>query len=64
MLDVNALMEVCFRRRGGFANVSQELVERRREERRGAVQIDLGMGRRETGLGRLKGKLRRGTARN
>jgi hypothetical protein len=39
-------------------------VERRREERRGAVQIDLGMGRRETGLGRLKGKLRRGTARN
>jgi hypothetical protein len=64
MLDVNALMEVCFRRRGGFANVSQELVEKRREERRGAVKIDLGMGRRETGLGRLKGKLRRGTARN
>ena len=64
MLDVNALMEVCFRRRGGFANVSQELVERRREERRGAVQIDLGMGRRETGLGKLKGKLRRGTARS
>jgi hypothetical protein len=64
MLDVNALMEVCFRRRGGFANVSQELVERRREERRGAVRIDLGMGRRETGLNRLKGKLRRGTARN
>jgi hypothetical protein len=64
MLDVNALMEVCFRRRGGFANVSQELVERRREERRGAVQIDLGMGRRETGLNKLKGKLRRGTARN
>ena len=64
MLDVNALMEVCFRRRGGFANVSQELVERRREERRGAVKIDLGMGRRETGLNKLKGKLRRGTARN
>ena len=64
MLDVNALMEVCFRRRGGFANVSQELVERRREERRGAVKIDLGMGRRETSLNKLKGKLRRGTARH
>lgn len=65
MLDINALMEVCFRRRGGFANVSQELVERRREERRRAVKlnIDVGMGRRETGIGRLKGKLRRGTAR-
>ena len=63
MLDVNALMEICFRRRGGFANVSQELVERRREERRGAVKMDLGMGRRETGLGRLKTKLRRGTTR-
>jgi hypothetical protein len=63
MLDVNALMEICFRRRGGFANVSQELVERRREERRGAVKMDLGMGRRETGLLRLKTKLRRGTTR-
>lgn len=66
MLDINALMEVCFRRRGGFANVSQELVERRREERRRAVKlnIDVGMGRRATGMNKLKGKLRRGTARD
>lgn len=62
MLDVNALLEICFRRRGGFANVSQEMVERRREERR--AQVKLGVVQRRTGLGltKLKGKLRRGTA--
>ncbi|KAK3705395.1 hypothetical protein LTR37_013368 [Vermiconidia calcicola] len=38
MLDVNALMEVCFKRRGGFGHVSQELIEERREERRTAVR--------------------------
>ncbi|TKA28383.1 hypothetical protein B0A50_03850 [Salinomyces thailandicus] len=38
MLDVNGLMEVCFRRRGGFGHISQDLVERRREERRRAVR--------------------------
>ncbi|KAM0720848.1 hypothetical protein Q7P37_003133 [Cladosporium fusiforme] len=59
MLDINALMEVCFRRRGGFANVSQEMVERRREERR--AQVKMGVVHRQTGLTKLKGKLRRGT---
>ncbi|WPH01918.1 Hypothetical protein R9X50_00477200 [Acrodontium crateriforme] len=38
MLDVNGLMEVCFRRRGGFGHVSQELIERRRDERRREVR--------------------------
>ncbi|KAK3114920.1 hypothetical protein LTR53_006294, partial [Teratosphaeriaceae sp. CCFEE 6253] len=38
MLDVNGLMEVCFRRRGGFAHVSQEVIERRREDRRSDVR--------------------------
>ena len=38
MLDVNGLMEVCFRRRGGFAHVSQEVIEKRREERREQVR--------------------------
>ena len=38
MLDINGLMEVCLRRRGGFGHVSQELIERRREERRAAVR--------------------------
>lgn len=38
MLDINALMEVCFRRRGGFGHISQGLIESRREERRQAVK--------------------------
>lgn len=38
MLDVNGLVEVCFKRRGGFGHVSQELIERRREERRQEVR--------------------------
>ena len=38
MLDVNGLMEVCFRRRGGFGHVSQGLIEGRREDRRQAVR--------------------------
>lgn len=47
MLDVNALMEVCFRRRGGFGHISQDLIERRREERRrevreGVSKVDAG----------------------
>lgn len=37
MLDINELMEVCFRRRGGFGHVSQGLIETRRQERRQAV---------------------------
>ena len=56
MLDVNGLMEVCFRRRGGFGHVSQELVERRREERRRDVKKEVGsMG---VGIGRWKGRWR------
>jgi hypothetical protein len=46
MLDCNALLEVCFRRRGGFAGVSQGLVERRREERRRMVK---GVGKTHSG---------------
>ncbi|KAI7226664.1 RabGAP/TBC [Hortaea werneckii] len=38
MLDINSLLEVCFRRRGGFGHVSQDLIERRRAERRRAVK--------------------------
>lgn len=38
MLDINGLMEVCFRRRGGFGHVSQGLIESRRDERRQAVR--------------------------
>lgn len=38
LLDVNGLMEVCFKRRGGFGHVSQEVIERRRAERGLAVK--------------------------
>ncbi|KAK1001185.1 hypothetical protein LTS01_004659 [Friedmanniomyces endolithicus] len=58
MLDVNGLMEVCFRRRGGFGHVSQELIERRREERRRDVR--LGVAGTDVGvlMGRWKGRWR------
>ncbi|EME41765.1 hypothetical protein DOTSEDRAFT_73983 [Dothistroma septosporum NZE10] len=38
MLDINGLMDLCFKRRGGFGGVSQGLVERRRAERRRLVK--------------------------
>ena len=38
LLDVNSLMAVGWRRRGGFGHVSQGVVEGRREERRRAVR--------------------------
>lgn len=62
MLDINALMEVCFRRRGGFGHVSQDLIERRREERRrnvreGVSNIDGGVASRWKGRWRSKTKI-------
>lgn len=38
MLDANALMETCFRKRGGFGGLSQDVVEKRREEGRVATR--------------------------
>lgn len=38
MLDANALLEVCFRRRGGFGGLSQGLIESRRHELRVSVK--------------------------
>ncbi|GIZ37710.1 hypothetical protein CKM354_000114900 [Cercospora kikuchii] len=38
MLDANSLLDVCFRRRGGFASISQDVVNRRRRERKRLVQ--------------------------
>jgi hypothetical protein len=34
LLDVNALVEICYKRRGGFGGLSQDTIERRRRERR------------------------------
>lgn len=64
LLDVNALMDICFRRRGGFGAVSQGLVERRRAERRAIVKEGVAGGGEDEGpLRRLKDRLRRQTAR-
>lgn len=34
LLDANSLMELCFRKRGGFGGLSQDTIERRREDGR------------------------------
>jgi TBC1 domain family member 6 len=34
LLDVNALVEICYKRRGGFGSLSQDTIDRRRRERR------------------------------
>ncbi|KAK4547562.1 hypothetical protein LTR36_000519 [Oleoguttula mirabilis] len=62
MLDINGLMEVCFRRRGGFGHISQELIERRRDERRrevraGVANINGGGGSRWRGRWRSRTKV-------
>ncbi|KAF2167164.1 hypothetical protein M409DRAFT_22592 [Zasmidium cellare ATCC 36951] len=62
MLDINGLMEVCFRRRGGFGGVSQGLVERRRAERRRIVKEGVEEAALDEGaFQKLRGKLRRQT---
>lgn len=38
LLDANALMETCYRRRNGIGHLSQETVEERREERRAGMR--------------------------
>ncbi|KAF2144999.1 uncharacterized protein K452DRAFT_215459, partial [Aplosporella prunicola CBS 121167] len=40
LIDANALMELCFRRRNGFGHVSQDTVDSRRIERRKAHRED------------------------
>lgn len=60
MLDINGLMELCFRRRGGFAHISQDLVEKRRQERRAdAKEVAATFeGRSAKWRARLRGKTR------
>ena len=60
MLDINALMDVCFKRRGGFGHVSQDVIERRRDERRGDVKA--GVVNDDNGMKRLKFRFRSRTA--
>ncbi|KAF1826012.1 RabGAP/TBC [Dissoconium aciculare CBS 342.82] len=70
LLDVNALLELCFRRRGGgFAGVSQGLIESRREERRKLVKegarhaADGSSGNADDDCIEVEGRLRRFTRR-
>lgn len=60
MLDINALMDVCFRRRGGFGGVSQGLVESRRADRRRVVKEGVSAAAEdESAFRRLRGRLRK-----
>ncbi|KAG6010857.1 hypothetical protein E4U43_008522 [Claviceps pusilla] len=40
MIDANALMEACFKRRNGFGHLSQETIDERRQERRDKAKQD------------------------
>jgi hypothetical protein len=40
LIDINALMESCFKRRNGFGHLSQETIDLRRRDRRGRVRKD------------------------
>ncbi|WQF77194.1 Putative Rab-GAP-TBC domain-containing protein [Colletotrichum destructivum] len=40
LLDANALMEACFKRRNGFGHLSQVTIDHQREERRVKVQTE------------------------
>ncbi|KXH61439.1 TBC domain-containing protein [Colletotrichum salicis] len=40
LLDANALMEACFKRRNGFGHISQDTIDSQREERRVKVQTE------------------------
>ncbi|KAG6312307.1 hypothetical protein E4U44_003468 [Claviceps purpurea] len=40
MIDANALMEACFKRRNGFGHLSQETIDERRQERRDKAKRD------------------------
>ncbi|KAF2084987.1 RabGAP/TBC [Saccharata proteae CBS 121410] len=41
LIDANALMEACFKRRNGFGHVSQDTIDSRRVERRKAHRADI-----------------------
>jgi hypothetical protein len=38
MIDANALMEACFKRRNGFGHLTQNTIDERRQERRDTAQ--------------------------
>ncbi|KAL6365510.1 hypothetical protein LRP88_01505 [Fusarium phalaenopsidis] len=40
LIDANALMEACFKRRNGFGHLSQAQIDEKRQERRAKAQLD------------------------
>ncbi|KAM5354507.1 hypothetical protein ACJ41O_001154 [Fusarium nematophilum] len=40
LIDANALMEACFKRRNGFGHLSQVQIDERRQERRAKAQLE------------------------
>ncbi|KAH9904026.1 TBC domain-containing protein [Xylariomycetidae sp. FL2044] len=40
LIDANAMMEACFKRRNGFGHLSQETIENRRQQRRDQVKAE------------------------
>ncbi|KAF4987807.1 hypothetical protein FDECE_15286 [Fusarium decemcellulare] len=40
LIDANALMEACFKRRNGFGHLSQVQIDEKRQERRAKAQLD------------------------
>ncbi|KAG9232219.1 rab-GTPase-TBC domain-containing protein [Amylocarpus encephaloides] len=68
LVDANALLEACFRRRNGFGHLSQETIEKGRAQRRqgyaderaksaGETTGTNGVARKKTLLGRKKGRV-------
>ena len=59
LIDVNALMEACYKRRNGFGHLSQESIEKGRAERRRGYAEE--RARAEGGGGPVKSPARKGT---
>ncbi|KAK8062444.1 TBC domain-containing protein [Apiospora hydei] len=57
LIDANALMESCFKRRNGFGHLSQDTIEQRRQERRDNVKVE--NARIAAGLGEDTGELKK-----
>lgn len=59
LIDANAMMESCFKRRNGFGHLSQETIEVKRQERRDNNKVE--KERVAAGLGPNDGTQRKGT---
>lgn len=51
MLDTNALLETCFKRRNGFGHLSQDAIDERRQERRDRARKQQQQQQQQQGVG-------------